>query len=656
MTEDDTDAAKAGEQTEEHDEPPPGSQHHTLKYSLLGPSLTKSGQDGVDQTKVSEIIYNASKGSKFFNNEEARDKTLTVKITRILAKKRELESIEAQGGLKNELKKADDYIAELEYGRDLSQAVVHIDCDAFYAAVEELDRPELKELPFAVGMGVLTTCNYIARKFGCRSGMAGFVAEKLCPQLIRLPLNFDKYTAKAKEVRAILEQYDPRFESTSIDEAYLNITKYCQDHNMDPQDVVSQMREQVYRDCKITISAGIAANAKLAKICSNKNKPNGQFRLDADRAGVLAFMRDLPTRKVHGIGRVFERELDAIGIKTCGDIYPQRHYLSRLFGEKAFQFLMGVYLGLGRTDIRPAEEFERKSVGTESTFHDMSDPQELRTKLRWTAEELERDLQRTEFKGRTLVLKIKLHTYEVFTRQVQPPKSVFTADDLYHFSLPMLAKLEKEMPGMRLRLMGLRCTHLVSMKKGDVDFFGRARQQPTLVRDVSEDSGAKAELDDEGWQIWPDEEFEDAARQERQEEAEELERMSQELNAYNPDGAPSEKRRYGNGFAWRSVLEEEQRARAENEEDEKSSALEQWFCPICSVPQPADERAFNEHIDGCLSRQTIKEIVRTVDEPAEPRKSVLNPMPANTAKRKRVRPPHKALESGDKRQKRAFFT
>lgn len=103
--------------------------------------------------------------------------------------------------------------------------MVHIDCDAFYAAVEELDRPELKNVPMAVGKGVLTTCNYHARRFGCRSGMASFVALKLCPSLICLPLNFDKYTAKAQEVRAILAEYDPRFESSSIDEAYLNITK-----------------------------------------------------------------------------------------------------------------------------------------------------------------------------------------------------------------------------------------------------------------------------------------------------------------------------------------------------------------------------------------------------------------------------------------------
>jgi len=233
-----------------------------------------------------------------------------VKINRILARKRQLEKL----NLKSDLRRADEYIAELEVQRDLSQVIVHLDCDAFYAAVEELDNPHLKDVPMAVGKGVLTTCNYHARKFGCRSGMAGFVAMKLCPQLVCLPLNFEKYTAKAQEVREVITEYDPRFESASIDEAYLNITQYCSLHEQSPEDVVEQMRAEIYAKAKITVSAGIAANAKLAKIASNQNKPNGQFRLASDRTSIMAFMRDLPTRKVNGIGRVFERELDAIGM------------------------------------------------------------------------------------------------------------------------------------------------------------------------------------------------------------------------------------------------------------------------------------------------------------------------------------------------------
>ncbi|KAI9872694.1 MAG: hypothetical protein M1830_001298 [Pleopsidium flavum] len=563
-------------------------EHDTLKYHLLGPSLTKAGQDS-----VSEVIYNASKGSKFFNNEEVKDKNLTQKIEQILTRKRHLERID----LASDLRRADEYIAELELSRDLTQIVVHIDCDAFYAAVEELDRPELKHVPMAVGKGVLTTCNYHARKFGCRSGMAGFVAMKLCPNLICLPLNFEKYTAKAQEVREILADYDLRFESASIDEAYLNITQYCEDKQMDPEDVVTQLRDEVSEKTKITISAGIAPNAKIAKIASNRNKPNGQFRVANDRTTILAFMRDLPTRKINGVGRVFERELDAIGVKTCGDVYSQRAYLSKLFGDKAFQFLMQCFLGLGRTKIQPAEEYERKSVGTESTFRDMNGKVELREKLRWLAEELEKDLARTHFKGRTLVLKVKLHTYEVLTRQVIPPKAVHLADDLYNYALPMMAKLEREIPGMKLRLMGLRCTHLVSTKKGGVDFFGMRRRQSSADDEASPPRRKATALDNDstGWEVWPEEEFEEAARQELQDDMNEVERLSQEEQLEEAN----RRRKHG-----REILPNPKK------EDKTPAEEELWDCPICARPQVANDKDFNDHIDFCLSRQTIKEAVK----------------------------------------------
>jgi DNA polymerase kappa len=555
----------------------------TLKHRLMGPSLTKAGQDSVDQSKVSEIIYEASKGSKFFNNEEVKDRQLTEKINRILARKEQLLKLDAS----HDLRKADEYIAQLELGRDLSQTIVHVDCDAYYAAVEELDRPELKEIPFAVGKGVLTTCNYHARKFGCRSGMAGFVAMKLCPQLICLPLNFAKYSAKAEEVRSVLRNYDPRYESASVDEAYLNVTSYCEEHGMDPDDVVQQMRAEVFDKCRITVSAGIASNAKLAKIGSNKNKPNGQFRLPGDRVSIMAFMRELPVRKVNGVGRVFERELEAVGIKTCGDIYPHRALLTKLFGEKAFQFLIQCYLGLGRTKVAPLEEHERKSVGTERTFHDIQGKTEFREKLRHIADELEDDLKRTENKGRTLVLKIKLHTYEVLTRQTVTPYAVHKANDLYKYGLTMLTKLEKEMPTMRLRLMGLRCTNLVSTAKGEVDFFGKQRKTNNGESGGPSKRKSAVATDADGWEIWPEEEFEDAAKREREEDMAEIERLSQEQQDLDH---PDESR--------------------PNEEHPSTPKEQFWDCPICQRPQPADERQLNEHIDLCLSRETIREVAK----------------------------------------------
>ena len=588
------------------------AEHDSLKYHLLGPSLTKAGQDTVDQTKVSEVIYNASKGSKFFNNEEVKDKNLTEKINKILAKRRQLEKID----LTSDQRRADDYIAELELSRDMSQVIVHLDCDAFYAAVEELDRPELKDVPFAVGKGVLTTCNYHARKFGCRSGMAGFVAMKLCPQLICVPMNFAKYMAKAEEVREVLAMYDPNFQSASCDEAYLNLTEYCQEHHMTPEEAVSQMRADVYEKAKITVSAGIAANAKLAKICSNKNKPNGQFLLPSDRQTIVEFMRTLPTRKVNGIGRVFERELDAIGVKTCGDIYAHRAYLAKLFGQKAFQFLMQCYLGLGRTIVKPAEDRERKSVGTETTFRELGDRDALRDKLRHVAEELEGDLKRTEYKGRTLCIKIKLHTYEVHTRQTTPPFAVNKADDLYRYSLPMLEKLMKETPDLKLRLMGLRVTQIISTKKPGIDFFGRA------AKTSSTSSKASTSKNEGTWETWPEEEFEEAAQQERNDEMNELEKLSQEQG---------------------------------HQEEERSAPEPQWQCPICSISQPPDDASFNAHIDFCLSKQTIREVVKSTAP--SPEKQSIAPKPI-TKKGKRGRPKNEESisEQQAREKRRAFFS
>ncbi|KAK7984321.1 hypothetical protein PG989_011723 [Apiospora arundinis] len=626
------------------------AEHGTLKYSLLGPSLTKAGQDSVDQSKVSEVIYNASKGSKFFNREEAKDQILTQKIAQILSKKGRLEKLD----LTRETRQADQLLAQLDASRDLTQYIVHVDCDAFYAAVELLDRPELEHLPFAVGGGVLTTCNYVARKFGCRSGMAGFVAKKLCPELLLLPLNFDKYTAKAHQVRAVLADYDPRFESASIDEAYLNITEYCAAHDMTPDAAVQQMRDEVHAKAKITVSAGIAPNAKLAKICSNLNKPNGQFRLLNERGAVVSFMRDLPCRKVNGVGRVLERELAEIGVRTCGDIYPERRFLRQLFGDKTFEFLMMCHLGLGRTNVQPAEDYERKSVGTESTFRDMADPSQLRDKLRWIADELEKDMRRAECKGRTLVLKVKMHTYEVFTRQVVTPKAIHLADDLYNFGLPILTKLMQDVPNMKLRLMGLRCTNLVSTKKPDTAaFFGLSRPPRRSESADSTEPGTavkrKAASILEGeWEEWPEEAlYGNDAELEEQVNI----RLSQQDEARSNEGKEKENyRHHGKEIT-------------PNPKKVTSPPVEEtwWDCPICMRPQHADERQFNEHIDLCLSRQTIRDAVQGdsasnsssagnhLDPPPESKRQKTG---GGGTDRKRGRP---TATAADPKQKKLFF-
>lgn len=465
--------------------------------------------------------------------------------------------------------------------------------------------------------------------------MAGFVAKKLCPQLVLIKPNFEKYTAKANEVREVIAEYDPRFESASIDEAYLNVSEYCQEHDISPADAVAQMRRQVHERTNITVSAGIAANAKLAKICSNINKPNGQFILPNERSAIMKFMRDLPCRKVNGIGRVLERELAAVGVKNCGDIYGERQFLPQLFGEKAFDFLVHCYLGLGRTNVQPAEEYERKSVGTESTFSDMSDPKKLREKLRWTADELEKDMRRAECKGKTLVLKVKLHTFEIYTRQVVTPKAIFLADDLYNYAVPILTKLEQEMPGIRIRLMGLRCTHLVSTKKPDtLAFFGlkprsaSASGEPgKVLRKTAQD------VDEDGWEKWPEELLDDY----------DVEQPEVEDVASAVEDSP--RRRHGKEIMPNPVPKKEAPPAQE----------EWWACPICGRPQAADERLFNEHIDTCLSRQAIRDTVQRdamVTQPASSRGATPEPRrPRPSSEKKRGRP----SAGPDPKQKKLCF-
>ncbi|KAK3391527.1 hypothetical protein B0T20DRAFT_81230 [Sordaria brevicollis] len=605
----------------------------SLKYSLLGPSLLKAGQDAVDQSKVSEIIYEASKGSKFFNREEARDKTLTAKIDQILDKKRQLVKLD----LSHELRVTNNLINQLELSRDLSQYIVHVDCDAFYACVELLDRPELKDLPFAVGGGVLTTCNYVARKYGCRSGMAGFVAKKLCPELILLPINFDKYTAKAREVREIIAEYDSNFESASIDEAYLNITNYCTQRAMGPGDAVAKMRSEIHEKTGITVSAGIAANCRLAKVCSNINKPNGQYILPNERVAIMEFMRALPCRKVNGIGRVFERELAAVGIHTLGDIYTNKQYLRRLFGEKTHEFLIHCYLGLGRTCVKPAETYERKSVGTESTFRDMSDPAQLRDKLRRTSEDLEQDLRRAECKGRTLCLKVKLHTFEVLTRQAVLPRAIYLATDLYNYALPMLTKLEQEIPGMKLRLMGLRCTHLVSTKKPDTMAFFGFKPRDNQSEDCETTSAKKNANMDSGERGGQPLRTSSASSHGQDHDTEEIQLMARD--------SPRQASPQTDG------RETAARLRPLDEEPLIGGQPEWWDCPICNRPQVAEERPFNDHIDLCLSRQAIRDTIQkeaAMPSP-EPKASKIEHKKSKARKRGR----HAA--SPDPKQKRLCF-
>ena len=242
--------------------------------------------------------------------------------------------------------------------------IIHIDMDCFYAAVEMRERPELAGRPIAVGggerRGVVTTCNYEARKFGVRSAMPGYKAKALCPALVFLPVRFELYRAASHRIRRILLDYTPLVEPLSLDEAYLDVSGL----NRFAWDIAKEIRVRILEETGLTCSAGVAGNKMLAKIASEWRKPNGQFAITPDE--VAAFMRELPVRKLWGIGPKSAEKFTAEGIHSCADL--QHISLVEMFrrygrwGEELYHLCRGV-------DDRPVEpDRPRKSLSNESTF------------------------------------------------------------------------------------------------------------------------------------------------------------------------------------------------------------------------------------------------------------------------------------------------
>ncbi len=245
------------------------------------------------------------------------------------------------------------------------RTIIHIDMDCFYAAIEVRERPDLAGQPVAVGgrssrRGVLTTANYEARRFGCRSAMPTFKALRLCPHLIVLPVRFDLYRAESRRIRELFEAFTGLIEPLSLDEAYLDVSHL----RSRGRHVAAEIRARIREETGLAASAGIAPNKFLAKVASDWNKPDGQFEIREEE--VVAFMAELPASRIWGVGKRTAERLHALGVRTCGDL--QRWDLPALtrefgrFGVDLFRLCRGL-------DDRPVvPDRERKSLSVERTF------------------------------------------------------------------------------------------------------------------------------------------------------------------------------------------------------------------------------------------------------------------------------------------------
>ncbi|MFK3739085.1 DNA polymerase IV [Massilia sp. TN1-12] len=246
--------------------------------------------------------------------------------------------------------------------------IIHCDCDCFYASVEMRDDPSLRGRPLAVGgrpdqRGVIATCNYEARRFGIHSAMATATAVKLCPDLLLIPPNMEKYRTASRQIMEIYRDYTELVEPLSLDEAYLDVTN--SPHCKGSATLIAQeIRRRIHETVGITASAGVAPNKFVAKIASDWNKPDGLFLVRPDE--VDAFVAALPVKKLFGVGKVTAAKLNRLGAQTCGDLRDwsmdklQQHFGS--FGARLYSLCRGI----DERDVNPVRE--RKSISTEETY------------------------------------------------------------------------------------------------------------------------------------------------------------------------------------------------------------------------------------------------------------------------------------------------
>ncbi|WP_299550772.1 DNA polymerase IV [Seonamhaeicola sp.] len=294
--------------------------------------------------------------------------------------------------------------------------IIHVDMDAFYASVEQMDNPELKGKPIAVGgggkRGVVSAASYEARTFGVKSAMAGNLAAKLCPDIIFVRPNFERYSEISKKVRRIFYDYTDLVEPLSLDEAYLDVTQNKKG-NPSATLVAKEIRARIFNEVGLTASAGISINKFIAKVASDFNKPNGQKTVNPEE--VLEFLEALDIRKFYGVGKVTAEKMYQKGIFTGKDLKQKSlEYLDANFG-KSGRYYYHIVRGIHTNEVKPHRT--RKSLAAERTFSEnLSSEVFMLEKLEHIAEEVSKRLNKSQVAGKTVTLKIKYSDFTLQTR------------------------------------------------------------------------------------------------------------------------------------------------------------------------------------------------------------------------------------------------
>jgi DNA polymerase IV len=360
----------------------------------------------------------------------------------------------------------------------MSPIFLHLDMDAFFAAVEQADHPEMRGKPVVVGAdpkggtgrGVVSTCSYEARKYGIRSAMPISKAFHLCPHAIYVFPRGHRYGEISRMIMNQLKDFSPDVEPISIDEAFLDITST---HKLwkTPENLARQLKKRIYETTQLTASIGIAPSKFVAKIASDLKKPDGLVIVE--QGTVKEFLAPLDISRMWGIGPKTLPHFHAFGIRTIGDLaqYSQNE-LSKRFGQSGLHF-WNLANGIDRREIQMSGS--AKSISKEVTFdHDRDDPAELRNTLLYLCTELAYEMRRKQYRGRTVQLKIRLEDFSTFTRSRTLMHATQACDEIFNCIGELFS--EFDWAGHKVRLIGVGISQLM-VEENQLDLFDPADEQ-----------------------------------------------------------------------------------------------------------------------------------------------------------------------------------
>jgi DNA polymerase-4 len=336
----------------------------------------------------------------------------------------------------------------------LQRKIIHIDMDAFYAAVEQRDFPQYRDKPLVVGgspdgRGVVATASYEARAYGIHSAMSSRKAIQLCPQALFVRPRFDAYKSVSNHIREIFRRYTDLIEPLSLDEAFLDVTSDKLNIGS-ALEIARQIKDAIRDELQLTASAGVSSNKFVAKIASDMNKPDGLTFIGPSK--INAFMEKLPVEKFFGVGKVTADKMKKMGLHTGADLKQlSEQELVRKFG-KTGKFYFNIVRGIDERPVQPHRQ--TKSLGAEDTFgQDLVSIAEMYTELEHLAEKVAERLEKNKLKGRTLTLKIKFSDFRQITRNHSLPQP--TGD--YHAIITAAKNLllKADLEEVKVRLLGI---------------------------------------------------------------------------------------------------------------------------------------------------------------------------------------------------------